>query len=181
MNAEIHKVRFTKGEYDAKKLKEFEAEAKNLNRQGRKLLSLEASEPLRKLIEQERKKEAQKTIGHVKEIQQNKKVRAEQTELRHKILNRGNKKQNVKQDMKGFVSKALELADYLFTDHISNDELIRKGITVRMTPKEAALVKETEDILSQLYDNADNLTDEEFTRLDEKRKANEDEVKYMAS
>ena len=83
--------------------------------------------------------------------------------------------------MKGFVSKALELADYLFTDHISNDELIRKGITVRMTPKEAALVKETEDILSQLYDNADNLTDEEFTRLDEKRKANEDEVKYMAS
>ena len=96
-----------------------------------------------------------------------------------KILNRGDKKRNVKEDMQGFVSKALELADYLFTDHISNDELIRRGITVRMTPKEAALVKETEDILSQLYDNADSLTDEEFARLDAKRKANEDKLRDL--
>ena len=194
LNAEIRKIRFgTDGEYDAKKLKELEAEAKNvaknINRHDKKLLALEASEPLRKVIDRERKKEAQKTRDHVKEIQQNKKLRAEQTELRHKIrktvrdldkiLNRGNKKQNVKEDMKGFVSKALELADYLFTDHISNDELIRRGITVRMTPKEAALVKETEDILSKLYDNADSLTDEDFTRLDAKRKANEDKLRDL--
>ena len=96
-----------------------------------------------------------------------------------KLLNRGNKKTNVKEDMKGFVSKALELADYLFTDHISNDELIRRGITVRMTPKEAALVKETEGIISQLYDNADSLTDEEFTRLDAERKRNLDKLRDL--
>ena len=193
INREIRKIRFTDGAWDAAKLRELESEAKKvakeINRHDWKLLNLEASEPLRKVIYRERKKEAQKTRDHVKEIQQNKKDRAEQTELRHKIrkkvrdlnklLNRGNKKLNVKEDMKGFVSKALELADYLFTDHVSNDELIRKGITVRMTAREAALVKETEEILSKIYDHADSLTDEEFTRLDAKRKANEDKLRDL--
>ena len=193
VNQEIRKVRFVKGEYNKEKLKVLEGKASQLagriTKYDKMLLNMEASAPLRKVIQQERKKEAQKTKAHVKEIQQNKKVRAEQTELRHKIrkairdlnkiLNRGNKKQNVKEDMKDFVSKALELADYLFTDHVSNDDLIRRGITVRMTPKEAALVKETEDILSKLYDNADSLTDEEFTSLDAKRKANEDKLRDL--
>ena len=199
LNAEIREIRFTEGKYDAKKLKELEAQAKNIaediNRQDRKLLDMEVSEPFRKVIEQERKKEALKTKAHVKEIQQNKKLRAEQTELRHKIrkavrdldklLNRGNKKTNVKEDMKDFVSKALEIADYLFTDHISNDELIRRGITVRMNPREAALVKETEEIIAKLDAATDinqqgsKLTDEEFTRLDEKRKRNLEKLKDL--
>ena len=186
LNAQIREIRFTKGKYDAKRLTELETEAKNIaeeiNRHDRRLLSLEASEPLRKVIQQERKKAAQKTREHIDKIKENRKVKAEQTELRHKIrktvrdlnkiLKHGNKKRNVKEDMKGFVSKALELADYLFTDHVSDDDLIRKGITVRMTSKEAALVKQTEDILTALYDNADSLTDEEFTRLDAERKKN---------
>ena len=194
LNAEIRKILFDPDtERDAKKLKELQDEAKkvaeNINRNDKKLLSLEASGPLRDVIERERKKEARKTKDHVKTLIKNKKDRAEQTELRHKIrktvrdldkiLNRGNKKQNVKEDMKGFVSKALELADYLFTDHITNDELIRRGITVRMTPEVAALVKETEDILTKLYDEADSLTDEEFTNLDAKRKANEERLRDL--
>ena len=193
LNSEIHEIRFTKGKYDSERLHDLETEAKNIakeiNKQDKKLLQMEASEPLRKVIQQERKKEAEKTKAHVKEIQQNKKVRAEQTELRHKIrkairdldtiLNRGNKKRNVKEDMKGFASKALDLADYLFTDHISNDELIRRGITVPMRGNEPQLVKETQDILSRLYDNADSLADEEFTRLDEKRKRNMEKLSEL--
>ena len=194
INAEIHKVRFEKGNYDAERLERLEnlakETAKQINRQDKKLLMMEASEPLSKVIAYERKKAAQETKAHVKEIQQNKKLRAEQTELRHKIrktvrdldklLKRGNKKTNVKEDMKGFVSKALELADYLFTDHISNDDIIRNGIDADlMRGNEAQLVKETEEILAQLYDNADNLTDEEFTRLDAKRKANEEKLRDL--
>ena len=196
MNAEIRKIRFgTQGARDTERLERLEDEAKKIaeaiNRYDQKLLSLEASEPLRKVIERERKKEAQKTKDHVKEIQQNKKDRAEQTELRHKIrkavrdlnkiLSHGNKKQNVKEDMKGFASKALELADYLFTDHVSNDELIRKGINPNLIrgKREAELVRETEEILSQLYDHADSLTNEEFTRLDAKRKANLDKLRDL--
>ena len=196
LNAEIRKLLFDPDtERDAKKLKELQTEAKkvaeNINRHDKKLLSLEASEPLRKVIERERKKEAKKTKDHVKDLLQNKKDRAEQTEYRHKIrkavrdldklLNRGNKKQNVKEDMKGFVSKALELADYLFTDHISNDELIRNGIDAELVTAsgKAQLVKETEEILAKLYDEADSLTDEEFTKLDAKRKANEEKLRDL--
>ena len=196
LNAEIRKLLFDPDtERDAKKLKELQTEAKkvaeNINRHDKKLLSLEASEPLRKVIERERKKEAKKTKDHVKDLLKNKKDRAEQTEYRHKIrkavrdldklLNRGNKKQNIKEDMKGFVSKALELADYLFTDHISNDELIRNGIDAELVTAsgKAQLVKETEEILTKLYDEADSLTDEEFTKLDAKRKANEEKLRDL--
>lgn len=125
---------------------------------------------------------ADRDIGRLERKIKRQKDTAEKSAMRRKIskvvkeldkvLNKGNKKRNVKEDMKGFVSKALQLADYLFTDHISNDDLIRKGITVRMTSEEAALVKETESILFQLYDNADNITDAEFKMLDNKRKRN---------
>ena len=195
VNHQIRDIRFGTGKWDAAKLKDLEAKQKQLSKEitkyDQRLLNMEASAPLRKVIQQERKKEAERTKAHIKEIQQNKKVRAEQTELRHKIrktvrdldkiLNRGNKKQNVKEDMKGFVSKALELADYIFTDHISNDELIRRGIDDDLIrdEREARLVNETTAILSKLYDNADSLTDEEFTRLDAKRKANEDKLRGL--
>ena len=201
-NAEIRELTFgTEGARDMNKLQELREKADRLahdiNRHDKRLLSLEASEPLRRVIEQERKKAAQKTKAHVAEIQQNKKLRAEQTELRHKIrktirdldkiLNRGNKKLNVKEDMKGFVSKALELADYIFTDHISNDELIRRGIDPDLIrgEKEARLVKETEEIIAKLdaatdINNQDgSMTDEEFTRLDAKRKANEEQLRDL--
>jgi hypothetical protein len=174
LNAEIRKIRFTSGEYDAKKLRELEAEAKNtakaINRHDQKLLWLEASEPLRKLIEHERKKEAQKTKAHVKEIQQNKKLRAEQTELRHKIrkairdldkiLNRGNKKLNVKEDMQNVVSKALQAADILFTDNYGTYDMLRNGLGVDLSDSEEALVKTCTQMLKDLdkmptdgYDN----------------------------
>ena len=199
LNQQIRDIMFSKGTRDNQKLKELEDRAnriaKGIAREDKKLLNMEASAPLRRVIEQERKKAAQKTKEHVKEIQQNKKVRAEQTELRHKIrktvrdldkiLNRGNKQRNVKEDMRDFVSKALDIADYLFTDHISNDELIRRGITVRMTQKEAALVQETEEIIAKLdaatdINNPDmSLSDAQFAELDAKRKANEDKLREL--
>ena len=151
LNAEIREIRFTKGKYDAEKLHALEEKAeriaKDINKQDKVLIRMEASETLRKIIAFERKKAAQKTKEHIAEIQQNKKLRAEQAELRHKIrrtvrdldklLNRGNKKRNVKEDMQGFVSKALELADYLFTGHISDDDLFM------FSPPKTAYVRKT--------------------------------------
>ena len=92
LNAEIRKIRFgTEGARDTEKFKKLESEAKEvakeINRYDKRLLNMEASAPLRKVIDRERKKAAQKTREHVKEIQQNKKVRAEQAELRYKIRN----------------------------------------------------------------------------------------------
>lgn len=174
LNTEIRKIRFGKGEYDAEKLEQLESKAgriaKDINRYDKRLLNMEASEPLRKVIERERKKEAQKTKAHVKEIQENKKVRAEQAELRHKIrkavrdldkvLNHGNKKLNVKEDMQNVVTKALKAADILFTDNYGNYDMLRNGIGADMSDSEEALAKTCAKMLKDLdamptdgYDN----------------------------
>ena len=155
LNAEIRKIRFgTEGARDADRLRQLEDEAKKvakeINRYDKRLLNMEASEPLRKVIDRERKKEAQKTKDHVNEIQQSKKVRAEQAELRHKIrkavrdldkiLNRGNKKLNVKEDMQNVVTKALKAADILFTDNYGNYDMLRNGIGADLSDSEEELV-----------------------------------------
>ena len=165
LNSEIRQIRFGKdGVKDMAKLRQLEAEAKNtaklINTQDKKLLSLEASEPLRKVIEQERKKEAQKTKEHIKDIQQNRKVKAEQAEIRHKIrkairdldkiLNRGNKKQNVKEDMQVVVSKALKAADILFTDNFNTYDMLRNGLGVDLSDAEEALVNTCTQMLKDL-------------------------------
>lgn len=186
LNDEIHEIRFTKGKYDAQKLKALEQKAEriaaDITRQDKVLFNMEASSPLRKVIEYERKKAAKQTREHIAEIVKTKAEKMQQNELRHKIrktlhdlnklLNKGDKKKNVKQDMQGFVSKALELADFLFTDHISNDDLIRMGITVNLEPAQKKLVKETEDILSYIADNYGSITAEKYAELDAKKKKN---------
>ena len=167
LNAEIRKIRFgTEGVRDADRLTELEDEAKKvakeINRYDKRLLNMEASEPLRKVVDRERKKEAQKTKDRVKEIQQNKKARAEQTELRHKIrktirdldkiYNRGNKKQNVKEGMKDFVAQALASAEVLFMDSYSNEDMVRNGVEVQVDAKENRLLDETQRLLRQRDD-----------------------------
>lgn len=193
INQQIRDIRFSKGQRDNDKLARLEAKAnrvlKDITRYDKQLVNMEKAAPLRRVIEMEKKKSRKKTLEHVEEILQNRKERAERAELRqkirrsvrdlNKILTKGNKQRNVKEDMKGFATKALELADFLFTDHISDDDLIRKGITVRMDPSDAALVKETEQILFKLYDHADSLSDEEFTKLDEQRKSNEEKLRDL--
>ena len=174
-NREIRNIRFGGGgQYDAQKLARLEGEAKKIaeaiNKHDKKLLSLEASEPLRKVIERERAKARQQTKDHVKEIQQNKKLRSEQTELRFKIrkavrdldklLNRGNKKLNVKEDLQPVVSKALKAADILFTENYGNYDMLRNGIGADLSDAEEALVNTCTQMLKDLdkmptdgYDN----------------------------
>ena len=165
LNAEIRKIRFgTEGAKDTARLTELESEAKEvakeINKQDKRLLSLEASEPLRKVIERERKKEAQKTKAHVEEIQQNKKVRAEQAELRHKIrktirdldkiLKHGNKQKNVKEDLQPVVTKALKAADILFTENYGTYDMLRNGIGADLSDAEQALVNTCTKMLKDL-------------------------------
>ena len=165
LNAEIRKIRFgTEGARDTARLTQLEDKAKriakDINRYDKRLLNMEASEPLRKVIDREKVKASQKTKEHVKEIQQNKKLRAEQTELRHKIrkavrdldkvLNRGNKKLNVKEDMQAVVTKALKAADILFTDNYGNYDILRNGIGTDLSDAEEELVNTCTQMLKDI-------------------------------
>ena len=191
LNAEIRKILFeSTGARDTARLAQLQAEAKqvaeNINRNDKKLLSLEASEPLRKVIERERKKENQKTKAHVKEIIQNKKVRAEQTEMRHKIrkairdldklLNRGNKKLNVKEDMQEVVSTALKAADILFTDNYGTYDMLRNGIGTNLSDAEEALV----DACTKMLKDLDNMTVDGYDSFQARQEA-EDKLRTKMS
>lgn len=67
------------------------------------------------------------------------------TDVRNKIrnrikqldsyLNHGNNKKNVKEGMRDFVSKALETADIIFSNDISNDDILKRGV-IGMSEKE---------------------------------------------
>ena len=164
LNREIRSIRFEKGKYDAEKLNRLEAEKKTIadaiSKYDQYLLSLEASAPLRRVIENERKKASDKTKEHVREIQQSKKLRAEQTELRHKIrkairdldkvLNRGNKKQNVKEELQPVVTKALQSAEILFTDNYNTYDMLRNGIRTDLSDAEEAFVKSCAKMIKDL-------------------------------
>ena len=174
VNVEIRRLRFGKDvERDPEKLRELEQKAKDLdaqiNKYDKRLVNMEASGPLQKLIERERKKARQKSIEHTKQIQQNRKLRKEQTELRKrirrtimdldKILNKGDKKRNVKEGMRDFASKALASAEVLFTDNYSEDDMIRNGVGVTMEKWESDLMNETRKLFDQIdliYKNAES-------------------------
>ena len=67
-----------------------------------------------------------------------------------KILNRGDKKRNVKEDMKDFVADALFTAEILFTDNYSNEDMVRNGVGTDLTPEEAKFMNEARAIMDEL-------------------------------
>lgn len=67
-----------------------------------------------------------------------------------KLLNRGNKNRNVKEDMKNLVSQALKSADILFTDNYSNTDMVRDGVGTELTETEARYMSEAQAILAQI-------------------------------
>ena len=67
-----------------------------------------------------------------------------------KILNKGDKKRNVKEDMKDLVAEALRSADILFTDNYGNEDMVRYGVGTELTEQEAKYMAEAQDILAQI-------------------------------
>lgn len=165
VNAEIRQLRFGKDvERDPERLRELEEKAdglaKEINKYDKRLINMEASDPLRKVLDRERKKARQKTIEHTKQIQQNRKRRKEQTELRKrirrtimdldKILNKGDKKRNVKDGLRVFVDQAIKATDVLFMDDVKPYDMLRAGFTATLTESEKAQVEEARKMLDEL-------------------------------
>ena len=67
-----------------------------------------------------------------------------------KLLNRGNKKRNVKEDLKDFVADALASAEVLFTDSYTNEDMVRNGVGTDLTPEEAKLMNEARAIMEEI-------------------------------
>lgn len=85
------------------------------------------------------------------------KIRKDIRELR-KILDKGNKKRNVKQGMQDFVSKTIATGEILFADLASDTDLIASGIQTDLTADERTLLTEAERyvrLIAELEGNED--------------------------
>lgn len=105
-------------------------------------------------------KKQQETIQRHQESRKRSLDNRKKTEMRQKIrkvirdldkiLNRGDKKRNVKEGLKGFVSEALSSAEILFTDSISNEDMLRNGVGTDLTSQEQKLLEEARSILDEI-------------------------------
>lgn len=67
-----------------------------------------------------------------------------------KLLNRGNKKRNVKEGMRDFVADALASAEVLFVDSYTNEDMVRNGVGTDLTPEETKLMNEARTIMDEI-------------------------------
>ena len=167
--------RLTKAKGDKAKIAELNKTAKDLadliDKYDRKLLELEASKPLKDVLARARsaayQEAKQRNEKALKEYRQQVSERFDRgvegrrkTEMRKKIrkvirdldkiLNRGDKKRNVKEDMKDFVAEALSAAEVLFTDNYTNEDIIRNGFGVELSKEESKYLEEARGILEEM-------------------------------
>ncbi len=90
-----------------------------------------------------------KSMENRQKTEMRKKIRKVIRDL-DKILNRGDKKRNVKEDMKNFVAEALASAEVLFTDNYTNEDIIRNGFGVELSKEEDKYLEEARAILTEL-------------------------------
>ena len=169
---EIRELTFGKGPKDPKRLEKLQEEAgKTANRihiYDKKLLQLEAAKPLRDVLDREREKvrkatrqKGQEAMAEYREKRKEsaarkdakRKIRKTVMEL-DKLLNRGDKKKNVKSGMTSMVDCVLKLADALFMDEYTNRDMLRNGVGVELTDAEEKLFREAQQILQQAESGA---------------------------
>lgn len=174
VRAKIHELTVSKG--DKVKIAELTKTAADLadliDKYDRKLLEMEASKPLRDVLARakqaayrEAKQKGEERMAEYRQkvserfdrgVESRKKTAMRQKIRKvirdlDKILNRGDKKRNVKEGMKGFVEEALASAEILFIDNYGNEDMIRNGVEVEMTPEEEKYMTEARAILAELY------------------------------
>ena len=172
IRTEIRELTFGKGPKDPKRLEQLQEEAgKTANRihiYDKKLLQLEAAKPLRDVLDREREKvrkaTRQKGQEAMAEYREKRKESAARKDAKRKIrktvfeldklLNRGDKKKNVKAGMTSMVDSVLKLADALFMDEYTNRDMLRNGVGVELTDAEEKLFREAQQILQQAENGA---------------------------
>ena len=192
VKAKIKELSFAKGPKDTVAIKKLQDSAtritNRINTYDKQLLRLEATAPLKAVLEREkavaRKKEQQKaaealakyrekdakTLREVMNRNAESRKRnvdsRKRTVVRNKIkgavkdldrlLNRGTKERNVKTDMQETVGSALKLANVLFNDEITNEDIVLMGSTMATAEEQKLL-----DQYKALVEKRDSSTFEE--------------------
>ena len=127
-----------------------------------RLTELEQEQPLQDILRRAQKKSVEQAKQKGREMvrEYRKEYRDKQTKkaLRAKIkrtiselthlLAHGNKKKNIKAGVQNTVAAALAYGELLFGDKITNEDIVRAGVT-NTTPEESALLNRYSDLLYQ--------------------------------
>ena len=206
LRKQIKKLSFTKGHYDAEKVRELQFEANmtanRINTFDKQLLRLEASKPLQNVLTREKKmaydrgvKKGKEALDYYRErmekqqqeiVERYQESRKRGVENRHKtvmrqkirkvirdldkILNRGDKKRNVKEDMKDFVAEALSAAEILFMESYTNEDMVRNGVETDLTPEEAKFMEEARAIMEEIANLPSGSYDAMMARQEQENK-----------
>ena len=137
LREQIREMTFGKGPRDQEQLNALRKEAEKLARHvgaaDRELLKLEAAEPMKLVMQRVEKNAVNRTNKKRKQDLEDYRERTAAKEVKGKIrrrlqelnkLMRSEDKKTVKEDMRGLVETAIELADRLFTDNITDEDII---------------------------------------------------------
>ena len=143
--------------------REKELVRKRTEEKGREALAEYRRESIKvrnQMIGEARKETRQKISESRQKTEMRHKIRRVVADLR-KLLNRGTKERNVKLELQDAVGKALITADILFSNEITNANIVRLGVESVTPAEEKALEK-----YSKLLDQLDKATDEaEINRI----------------
>ena len=124
----------------------------------KKLLRLEATKPLMELLEREKAKVKRQTAGLLQDAFREKTTKIANRAMRKRItsvvhdldrlLNRGTKERNVKLGMRETVGATLSLANVIFNDEITNEDIVKAGAETA-TEKEQKLLKRYADLMQK--------------------------------
>lgn len=88
---------------------------------------------------------------HESELKKRHKMRIRKTIMDlDKLLNRGNKQANVKEEMRELVSGTLRAAEVLFLDEYTAEDMVRNGVGVELSDREAKHMQNAKDIMAQM-------------------------------
>ena len=165
VKGKANEIRFKKGRTDeeTKKLKGLDIEAKKIatriNSYDRELLKLEAMQPIKDVLNREKQQAYKKAEQKGREALSDYFGGRKKAEMRRrifnvtknlgKLLNRGTKKQNVKEGLRATVASSLKLAELLFNDSIQNADIVRLGVEIA-TKKESGLLAEYSTLLDTI-------------------------------
>lgn len=169
LNRRIFEYSFAPGPRDTAKLNEMRETAKRMARQldrmDKRLLGLEATKPMKDLLERERKLERQRTAEKYREASQRRTEGRQKTELRHKVqkavkklndlLLHESKDKHIPEGMKSAVS---EILDAINMDTVDAESRIRDLEAQLEEAMKAGKTKLVQDI-SRRIDNVRNAGD----------------------
>ena len=131
-----------------------------------KQVERERSERKQQEIAERYQESRKKSVENRQKAQMRQKIRRTIMDL-DKLLNRGNKKLNVKEDMQDLVAQALKAANILFTDTYTGEDMVRGGVGTELTEQEAKYMAEAREIMSEL----DNLPSGSYEAFQERQEA----------